>query len=394
MKVFISYRRADMGGHAAGFVGRICDRLEGQYGHGNVFMDVDSIPYGEDFVEYLASQVAQTDALIAVIGPQWAEQMAARAGEDNDFVRIEVETALQRGIRVIPVLVGGALMPGDAGLPASILPLRRRNALTLDSGRDFSVHMGRLIEALNAPRAVPEAPKPAAPAPAPATPLVHVRKAGETMTGPHGIELVWCPPGTFTMGEGDGAHQVTLTKGFWIGKTPVTQDQWQKVMGSNPSHFKGPQKPVEMVSWNDAQEFLNKLGAGYRLPTEAEWEYACRAGSTTRYCFGDSQGELREYAWFAPNRGRTTYPVGQKKPNAWGIHDMHGNVCEWCQDWYGGYPKGAVTDPTGADQASARVRRGGSWHDVASLCLSAYRYGSEPGYRYSTLGFRVAADTK
>ena len=204
--------------------------------------------------------------------------------------------------------------------------------------------------------------------------------------------------GEFTMGDGNEANQVTLTKAFHLGVYEVTQEQYEQVMGTNPSHFKGPQNPVEKVSWDDAVEFCRKLselpaeksaGYVYRLPTEAEWEYACRAGTTSEYSFGDSESELCDYAWYAMNSVATTHPVGDKKPNAWGLYDMHGNVWEWCQDWYGDYPSGSTTDPTGAASGSARVFRGGSWNAVSDDCRSADRDGNSPGHRFYLLGFRV-----
>jgi hypothetical protein len=154
MKVFISYRRDDLDGHAALFVGRLRDTLASNYGEKNIFIDVESIPYGANFVAYLGGQVAKTDVLLAVIGKQWAKEMAARAGSKDDFVRIEIETALNRRIRVIPVLAGGASMPVGKGLPKSILPLLRRNAIAVDSGRDFGVHIGRLIDVIGHPGAL------------------------------------------------------------------------------------------------------------------------------------------------------------------------------------------------------------------------------------------------
>ena len=218
-----------------------------------------------------------------------------------------------------------------------------------------------------------------------------------------GSHFVSVPAGTFTMGDANGdadetPHQVTLTKGFELGVYEVTQEQYEQVMGSNPSFFKGPQNPVEQVSWNDAVEFCRKLSAlpseksagyVYRLPTEAEWEYACRAGTTTKYSFGDSESELGDYAWYRDNSGGTTHPVGQKQPNAWGLYDMHGNVWEWCQDWHGDYSKGSTTDPTGAASGSLRVSRGGCWYDYSVRCRSAYRYRYAPDYRSFNLGFRV-----
>ena len=218
-----------------------------------------------------------------------------------------------------------------------------------------------------------------------------------------GSHFVTIPAGTFTMGDANGdddetPHQVTLTKGFELGVYEVTQEQYEQVMGSNPSEFKGPQHPVEKVSWDDAVEFCRKLSAlpaeksagyVYRLPTEAEWEYACRAGTTTKYSFGDSESELGDYAWYNENSGRTTHSVGQKKPNGFGLYDMHGNVWEWCQDWYGDYPKGSTTDPTGAASGSARVHRGGCCYYDSVYCRSADRNWRAPGPRYADCGFRV-----
>jgi len=213
-----------------------------------------------------------------------------------------------------------------------------------------------------------------------------------------GMKLKLLPSGTFTMGEGGGTHKVTLTKPFELGVYEVTQEQYEQVMGSKPSTFKGPQNPVEQVSWDDAVEFCRKLselaeeksaGYVYRLPTEAEWEYACRAGTTTAYSFGDSESELGAYAWYKKNSGGTTHPVGGKKPNGWGLYDMHGNVYEWCQDWYGSYPSGSVTDPTGAASGSDRVFRGGSWFSFSVNYRSAFRYGHTPDNRHFNHGFRV-----
>ena len=159
-------------------------------------------------------------------------------------------------------------------------------------------------------------------------------------------------------------------------------------MGSNPSYFKGSNLPVEWVSWEDCQEFikqLNSKGIGiFRLPTEAEWEYACRAGTT-----GDYAGNLDEMAWYKETSSYSTHPVGTKKPNPWGLYDMHGNICEWCQDWSGDYPTGAVRDPRGAAGGSHRVFRGGCCYSIASHCRSASRNWDSPSFRYYALGFRL-----
>ena len=164
--------------------------------------------------------------------------------------------------------------------------------------------------------------------------------------------MVGSPPSEADRWYNEMQHQVAITHPYYIGKYVVTQDQYEKVMGTNPSHFKGAKNPVESVSWRDAQNFCKKLsatsGKTVRLPTEAEWEYACRAGTTTAYYFGESENVLADYAWFSSNANKTTHAVGEKKPNAWGLFDMHGNVFQWCQDWYGTYPSGLVADPTGA----------------------------------------------
>ena len=223
------------------------------------------------------------------------------------------------------------------------------------------------------------------------------------------LELVLIPAGEFLMGSPDSdkdaepqerpQHRVRITKPFYLGKYLVTQEQWEAVMGNNPSYFKGPKNPVEDVSWDDCQQFLDKLNkrqgnpAGkFVLPTEAKWEYACRAGSKTRYCFGDDASMLDEYAWYEKNSDDKTHPVGEKKPSAWGLYDMHGNVWEWCQDWYdrGYYAKSPTDDPMGPATGSDRVARGGSGGGPAGSCRSAIRDGGLPGHGDHDLGFRVS----
>ena len=207
------------------------------------------------------------------------------------------------------------------------------------------------------------------------------------------MEFVRIQAGKFTMGDKDfknaTPHEVTLTKDFWMQTTETTQAQWEAVMGKNPSELKGADLPVEMVSWNDCQEFLKKLterakeqwkGKKAGLPTEAEWEYACRAGEKGKWCFGDDEKKLGEYAWFRDNAEKSTHPVAQKKANAWGLYDMHGNVREWCKDWYGTYEKDAGTDPTGPVKGEYCVFRGGSWNSNARGASSAYRIEMSPAY--------------
>jgi formylglycine-generating enzyme required for sulfatase activity len=230
------------------------------------------------------------------------------------------------------------------------------------------------------------------------------------------LVLVWCPPGTFMMGspttekgrdDDEVQHEVTLTQGFWLGKYEVTQAQWQQVMGNNPSKFKGSNNPVEQVSWNDCQKFIAKLNALmkekgltkdgiFRLPTEAQWEYACRAGTTTALHNNEELDStdgfchhLDEIGWYRENSGSKTHPVGLKLPNAWGLYDMSGNVWEWSNNRYGKYPIGSTTDPTGASSGSYRVGRGGGWYNDARLCRSANRDWITPPSRNRLLGFRI-----
>jgi formylglycine-generating enzyme required for sulfatase activity len=233
-----------------------------------------------------------------------------------------------------------------------------------------------------------------------------VAKTLKTITNSLGMKFVLIPAGTFKMGNPAGEpfrdkderqHQVTISQPFYLQTTEVTQGQWRKVMGKNPSYFQqcGDDCPVEHVSWHDAQEFIKKLNRmektdKYRLPTEAEWEYACRAGSTSTWCFGDNEAKLGEYAWYRENSGSKTHPVKQKKPNAWGLYDMHGNVWGWVQDRYGDYPAGPVTDPTGSASGERRVLRGGSWCHNSRYTRSANRGFNNPVNRYYFIGFRVA----
>jgi len=231
--------------------------------------------------------------------------------------------------------------------------------------------------------------------------------AGLTLDLGRGItmKLVLIRPGNFLMGSPDSdkgrapeegpQHEVTISKPFYLGVTEVTQAQYEAVMGTNPSKFKGPANPVDSLTWDEAAEFCRRLsektGKTVRLPTEAEWEYACRAGSKTRFSFGDSESALGDYAWWGSNSGGKTHPVGQKKPNAWGLYDMHGNVYEWCADWYGPYSSEALTDPQGTASGGNRVVRGGAWGGADPLSKRcAFRGRNKPAIRVDAHGFRCA----
>lgn len=231
------------------------------------------------------------------------------------------------------------------------------------------------------------------------------------------MSFILLPAGEFEMGSPSRekrrklwespVHKVTIKKSVYFGRNPVTQEQWQKIMGNNPSFFKGNQLPVENVSWIETQAFLQELNALekadedyclYRLPTEAEWEYAARAGTATSYFFGDDESKLKEYAWFLKNSGLETHPVGLKKPNPWGLYDICGNVGEWVQDEYHISYKGAPTDGRAWENLfpnvsiPVRIRRGGGWNGNAGCCRSAERLFAAQDKRLNSLGFRVVIE--
>jgi formylglycine-generating enzyme required for sulfatase activity len=234
----------------------------------------------------------------------------------------------------------------------------------------------------------------------------------ERISNSLGMEFVLIKPAKFMMGSpedepgrytGENPHMVNLTDPFYMQTTEVTQGQWMSLMKENPSSQKGcgANCPVEQVSWDDVQKFIQKLNQKegtdkYRLPTEAEWEYAWRAGSTSAFPNGnitelqcDSDPNLDAIGWYCWNSENTIHPVAQKNPNAWGLHDMAGNVQEWCQDWFGVYPYVEVTNPKGPPSGSYRVMRGGVWYSPARDCRSASRFGSPPHYRFRHIGFRL-----
>ena len=225
------------------------------------------------------------------------------------------------------------------------------------------------------------------------------------------LRLVLVPAGRFIMGSpcsepyrdtgglGDETlHEVTITRPYYLGKYELTQEQWQAVMGDGPSLFKDARNPVETVGWNDAVAFCEKarakLGLAIRLPTEAEWESACRAGTTKMFGESDKADALDAAGWYGGNSGTRLHRVGEKKPNPWGLYDMSGNVWEWCQDWVGPYSPAPVTDPQGAAQGQDRVLRGGCWRNPLGYCRSAARDFDQPDDRSGFVGFRVAVEVK
>jgi len=606
-KIFICYRRED----SAYAAQQIYRELIDHFGSESVVFDVDAIPLGTDFREHLNKEVSKCDILLAVIGNQWIEILKQRLDEPNDFVRIEIQAALERKIPVVPILVDKASVPGEKNLPPELAGLAYRNAAEVRAGHDLQNHLKRLIGGLdrllaerkaeeerrrkaeeNRKRKEAEAkhkaederkhkeaearlraeeerkrrevkaeiepdkselakvkpPEPKADATAPAEPkspkprrtgnalkfgvlagvavllivgiwwyvsesqkkklqieveskieriltgialleqsvfktesleqlndsykksddlgrdlsdiermsavvglsqkaekarksleeLIRllntqkqkldeeeqnrkaaeeerIRKAKEErMTPPKfltntiGMKYVLIPAGSFTMGspleepgrdDDEKLHEVTISKPFYLQTTEVTQGQWKRVMKDNPSRFKesGDDCPVENVSWDDAQKFIKRLNEmegnnkfKYRLPTEAEWEYACRARTNTSFSFKGDASKLNEYGWYSSNSERRTHPVKTLKPNLWGLYDMHGNVWEWCQDWYGDYPSSPITDPKGSAKGARRVLRGGSWNYHEEDCWSANRAFNSPDGRLLNLGFRLA----
>ncbi|WP_094229245.1 formylglycine-generating enzyme family protein [Methanolobus psychrotolerans] len=225
-----------------------------------------------------------------------------------------------------------------------------------------------------------------------------------SITNSIGMEFVLIPKGEFLMGSKDWngekpIYKVKISKSIYMGKYPVTQREWKTLMENNPSRFKDDEKPVESVSWNDVQDFIKKLneieGTGkYRLPSETEWEYACRAGTITNYYFGDNASKLGEYAWYSKNSEKGTHPVGQKKPNPWGLYDMNGNVWEWCQDNFHLNNEGAPDDGSAWEDSGSigRINRGGGWYDNSNFCQSASRYLFAPKDCNCGLGFRLLVE--
>ena len=281
----------------------------------------------------------------------------------------------------------------------------------LDFGLKIFLHQSR-IDVIADDRAAGSA-QPGAPPPPNAATAASSPPPGPSQTNLAG--MVWIPPGQFVMGspndevgrdQDEGPEtKVTITRGFWMGKCELTQAEYKAVLGANPSIFTGDtNRPVEKVSWQEAMDYCTRLteqaqaagqlptGYLYRLPTEAEWEYACRAGTSTRFCYGDDTHytQLGEYAWFVDNSDAGTHPVGTKRPNAWGLHDMHGNVWEWCLSrWEGALPGGSITNVVVRAEGGLRVARGGSWLYDGRACRSANRDEYSPLNRCSDVGFRV-----
>ena len=333
--------------------------------------------------------VSRFTVAVLIVASLYAAVPAGAQAPARRYTAEEVVSLLRSGVtesRMLALITDGCVIRGgEADVQAA---LRRGGA---------SARVLRLAGTL----VCPDAP----PATAPTTAPPRSTGAGSAPAARFGLgddQFVLVAAGRFGMGSETGdaderpVHQVTISRAFYLQKTEVTQAQWQAVMGTNPSSFTacGPSCPVERVSWDDVQQFIERLnqatGLQYRLPTEAEWEYAARAGTTGDY---GGTGVLSQMGWTSENSGNTLHPVGHKQANAWGLHDMHGNVWEWVQDWYdaGYYARSLGSDPPGPPTGQYRVLRGGSWLNDASNARSANRYNFTPDHRNSSsVGFRLA----
>jgi formylglycine-generating enzyme required for sulfatase activity len=365
----------------------------------SVFWD-RKIPPGKTWDEIIEEAIEAAKCIIVV----WTKESV-----NSGWVRAEAQEGLDREI-LVPVKFD------NIKIPLRFRPVQAANLIGWEKNKS-ATGFRQLIQALASILG-------GSPEPEKSTELIEaagqdLSEKTESFKNSIGMEFVLIPAGRFMMGGnfspeetakkyGRNAryfkrehpqHKVTISKPFYLQSTQVTQSQWEKIMGNNPSGFEdcGDNCPVENVSWDDAQDFIRRLNekeatVKYRLSTEAEWEYACRAGTTTEFSFGDGVDKLEDYAWYNNISEDITHPVGQKIANPWGLYDMHGNVWEWCQDWYGDYPSNPVVDPQGLDKSDRRVLRGGSWFDGTRSPRSAFRERSFPYDRDDSFGFRVARD--
>ncbi len=421
--LFISYRREV----DAGWAGRLAADLKRDLPDRLIFHDIASIEIGEDFGIAIERALGHCAVLLVVIGPGWLNVQHPHGGrridDEDDWVRLEILAGLKGNLRVVPVLMGGAAMPRVNQLPDALKPLVRRNAHEITDKRwDYDV--GELVKALGRvssggkgdaepPSQVGHPTIVAAPSPhivvtkdlpAPGTVFRH---------GPDFPELVVVPAGRFLMGspttekgrsDDEGPqHVVTIARPFAVGRYPVTFAEWDAFTVTSGTYHRPPdqgwsrgRQPIINVAWNDAQEYVTWLceqcGQPYRLLSEAEWEYAARAGSRTRYPWGHAWGENNanfsnsESHW----SGKQTSPVGSFGANAYGLHDMIGNVWEWVQDnWHDTYLGAPADGRAWEDGKGQRVLRGGSWFDGSIDCRVAGRHKDFPDFRNNDLGFRV-----
>jgi formylglycine-generating enzyme required for sulfatase activity len=411
-KIFINYRRSDDPGFAIALY--MC--LEGEFGAGRLFMDVDHIKPGEDFVEVLKAQVAQCDVLLAVIGPRWADNMASRVEDPQDFVAVEIMAALDQGKFVIPVLVGGVDFPPADILPGPIRPLARKHAVSLRPARfkaDYQGLSAALKDALSAAESERTArlrsgPVSTIPLPMPGVAFQDFSAAPEMIVVPAGQFLMGSHKDEKGRSENEGPQRmVAIARPFAVSKFPVTFEEWDACLADGGSGGYKPsdngwgrgRRPVINVSWEDTQNYVKWLSGKTlrhcRLLSEAEWEYAARAGETKAYSTGAAitrrQARFSEGDWGSAGR---TVEAGSFEPNAFGLYDMHGNVGEWVEDfWHRNYD-GAPLDGFAwcLGDPKQRVIRGGGWVNTSANIRAAYRSRNDSDARFNYVGFRVAAD--
>lgn len=405
--VFISHSTKDQAAAAA-----VCSAL--QANGVRCWIAPRDIPAGASWTEAIVDAIAECRMVVLVFSENAnASKMVAR----------EVGLADDHGRPIAPIRIADVkptktlqfYLSSSHWLNAHTPPLERHLDQLVQSVRT-TLGLGPQAIA-TAPAATERAPAAATPEARPvspppvATPSVSARAApprpgpDRTFTNSLGMKFFRIEPGEFLMGspeteegheDNETQHKVKITKPYFLAATPVTQAQWAALMGSNPSRFNGDDRPVEAVSWDEATQFCqtvsDKEGKRYRLPTEAEWEYACRAGATGRFYTGDGERALAEAGWYSGNSSCQTQPIARKTPNAWGLYDMLGNVWEWCFDRFGAYPSQPVTDPEGPREGSLRVLRGGSWNYDRGICRAAYRCWRSPGCRDGDVGFRLALD--
>ena len=452
--IFLSYRRED----SEWVSGLLHERLAAHFGSDAIFTDIDSIPLGVNFTSYIEEQVGKCDIFLAVIGENWLnvtdENGRPRLQQPRDFVRLEIESALKREIPVIPLLVGNVVIPPADKLPVSLRELAIRNGTPIRPKPTFESDVGRLIrgierhlrimqvkaektaatgkikKAAEAERlaeeqrmqeaATDKTKKAAAVKPVEAEVEKRPLRGGSVfrdtlMDSSRGPKMVVIPAGDFFMGspkteEGRASDEGPLREinvpAFAMGITVVTFEEYNrfaKSIGRALPFYKSWRRrgyPVTDVSWNDAVEYAEWLSARthktYRLPSEAQWEYAARAGTTTRFWWGDEVGEghTNDRSHGSKWRGIETAPVGSFPPNAFGLHDTAGNVWEWVQDCYSSAYYDAPVDGSAREEleCSKRVLRGGSWLEGESMFRSANRHYTSPASRYSRIGFRLARD--
>jgi formylglycine-generating enzyme required for sulfatase activity len=399
-QIFISYAQDHSHGQ------RLAEQVQQQL-HGAgfvVFRDVSGISPGTKWAHEIERQLKASKLVVLVV--------SAKALH-SEWVFAECDMAKEHGIPIIPVFAESLSSP---------LWLRSLQRLDFSNQPDWQRLMQAVSNHIAVPSPIVSTPSPA-PAPIKKPELVWASATGDDQYGRYADVDVkgviqrfrWLKSGKFLMGSpksekdrepfgnDETQHEVTLTQGFWLADTACTQALWQAVMGNNPANFKDDlNNPVEQVSWNDSQGFIQKLNGlvpdlKAKLPTEAQWEYACRAGTTTPFSFGanitpEQVNYDGNYPYVGDKKGlyrEKTVPVKSLPANPWGLYEMHGNVWEWCQDWYASYPAEPVRNPEGSQTGVGRVVRGGSWYGYGRRCRSAYRYGDEPDDRSYRSGFRL-----